>query len=291
MPTRLRCDAGTAQPMNVPCKVQRQRQICEPGTAHGIRAARSAPRLSKPVEPAHSVAPKRLPADAGKRLFKAKSIQGADDRRQHKPQLQSLVVVEGYNDKLAVVRAVHAEVFVLGGAMHAKDARAVQQLQAKAARHPDVILLLDPDPAGRQGRALLEAALGPACRHAFVPGAAATATAVTRQHLAGNLGVEHCAPAAIQQALLSALPADPKRQEFSRDDLIGLQLVTPMGTASQGTNNAPMRRELVGVFLGFGKCDGKQLLVQLNKYGTSRQALWQAVQHANSVLTSAIQCN
>ena len=59
----------------------------------------------------------------------------------------------------------------------------------------------------------------------------------------------------------------------------------------QGTNNAPMRRELVGVFLGFGKCDGKQLLVQLNKYGTSRQALWQAVQHANSVLTSAIQCN
>ena len=54
--------------------------------------------------------------------------------------------------------------------------------------------------------------------------------------------------------------------------------------SSQGVNNAPLRREVVGLLLGFGRCDGKQLLGQLNRYGVQRANVEQAVAHANSVL-------
>ena len=71
--------------------------------------------------------------------------------------------------------------FVLGGALFSKNPGMVRRLQAEAAQHRGVLVLLDPDPAGRQGRALLDEALGGRCRHAFVPGLAATAQADSRQ--------------------------------------------------------------------------------------------------------------
>ena len=55
----------------------------------------------------------------------------------------------------------------------------------------------------------------------------------------------------------------------------------------QGTNNAPMRRDTVGLLLGFGKCNGKQLLVQLNRYGVTRDVVEQAVAFANNMLLQA----
>lgn len=40
----------------------------------------------------------------------------------------------------------------------------------------------------------------------------------------------------------------------------------------------------MGLLLGFGKSDGKQLLVQLNRYGVPRAVVMRAVASANSVL-------
>lgn len=71
------------------------------------------------------------------------------------------------------------QVFVLGGAMFAKDVNTLRRLQAEARRYRSVVVLLDPDPAGRQGRAALDTALSH-CRHGFVPGLAASAGADTR---------------------------------------------------------------------------------------------------------------
>ena len=53
-----------------------------------------------------------------------------------------------------------------------------------------------------------------------------------------------------------------------------------------GSNRAPGRRSLVGLLLGFGACDAKQMLVQLNKYGFGREEVELSVQVANQMLDS-----
>jgi Domain of unknown function (DUF4093) len=52
-----------------------------------------------------------------------------------------------------------------------------------------------------------------------------------RRHQAGNLGVEHAAPDAVQRALAAARLSQPERKEFDREDLVALGLFTPMGAA------------------------------------------------------------
>ncbi len=106
-----------------------------------------------------------------------------------------------------------------------------------------------------------------------------------RHHEVGNLGVEHCSIDAIQAALQSARPSQPNRTEFSRDDLVQWGLLTPMNQ-TPGSNRAPDRRSLVGLLLGFGACDAKQMLVQLNKYGFGRNEVEFAVHTANQMLDS-----
>jgi len=72
------------------------------------------------------------------------------------------------------------KVFWLGGALHARDVKVMDKLRELARQHSGIVALLDPDPAGRQGRAALEIAFGSACLHAFVPGYLAYASAATR---------------------------------------------------------------------------------------------------------------
>jgi ribonuclease M5 len=56
----------------------------------------------------------------------------------------------------------------------------VQELQAAAGRYPGgLILLMDPDVAGRQARRALDDHL-PGCLHAFLPSPLATAAAATK---------------------------------------------------------------------------------------------------------------
>ena len=101
----------------------------------------------------------------------------------------------------------------------------------------------------------------------------------------GNLGVEHCSIDAIRAALESARPSQPNRKEISREDLVQWGLLTPMDQ-TPGSNRAPERRSLVGLLLGFGACDAKQMLVQLNKYGFGRDEAELALTVANQILDS-----
>ena len=55
-----------------------------------------------------------------------------------------------------------------------------QELSAAAARFRGLIVLTDPDVAGRQARQALADAL-PGCLHSFLPSSLATAGAATRQ--------------------------------------------------------------------------------------------------------------
>ena len=72
-----------------------------------------------------------------------------------------------------------------------------------------------------------------------------------RRHQAGNLGVEHAAPDAVQRALATARLSQPERQEFDREDLVALGLFTPMGAAQA---QVQVDTRYIEVAISFCKC-------------------------------------
>ncbi|PSC69712.1 ribonuclease M5 [Micractinium conductrix] len=185
-------------------------------------------------------------------------------QQQQRQQQRWLVVVEGMSDMQAVRRAAPGcDVYVLGTATAADSPRVQQELSAAAARFRGLIVLTDPDVAGRQARQALADAL-PGCLHSFLPSSLATAGAATRHHEEGNVGVEHAAPDAIRTALAAPRGSDLARQAFTRQQLLDWGLVADMH--ARGGREAH-RRSLVCGHLGLGDCDGRQLLRQLNRYG------------------------
>ncbi|KAL4427952.1 hypothetical protein ABPG75_002041 [Micractinium tetrahymenae] len=166
-----------------------------------------------------------------------------------------------------------AAVYVLGTATAACSPQLVQDLRAAASRFRGVIVLTDPDVAGRQARRQLDEAL-PGCLHAFLPLPLATAGAATKHHEEGNVGVEHAAPEAIRAALAAPRHSDPQRQAFSREQLLAWGLVAELGERG---GSVTARRRLVCAHLGLGDCDGKQLGRQLNRYCFSREEVESAL--------------
>lgn len=196
--------------------------------------------------------------------FAAKNAGGA-------PKYDMLIVVEGVNDMKAVRRAVpNADVYVLGTATRAGDKEVHEQLRHLSDRYKGILLLLDPDVAGRQARNTLNVALG-GCFHAFIPCMAATASADIRMKQAGDIGVEHADPISIRHALNRMRRSVLSRSLFTRDSLQNQGLIAhEMG---QRGGDVTERRRLVSEFLGLGNCDGKQLLRQLNHYGFRKEDL------------------
>ena len=93
-----------------------------------------------------------------------------------------------------------------------------------------------------------------------------------RQERVGlDVGVEHASPAALQAAVASARPSQPQRKEFSREDLERAGLTCDFDQPPLAGAGAKAKREVVCDALGIGRCDGKQLLKQLNVYGFTRQ--------------------
>ena len=93
---------------------------------------------------------------------------------------QAAILARRSTDNMHCHACAFVQVFWLGGALHARDVTVMGKLRALAAQHSGIVALLDPDPAGRQGRAALDTAFGSACLHAFVPGYLASASAATR---------------------------------------------------------------------------------------------------------------
>ena len=71
----------------------------------------------------------------------------------------------------------------------------------------------------------------PEALHAFVGAHESTATEDTKCHKAGNVGVEHAAPAVLRRVLSNARAARYGREEFVRGDLEEWGLCGIMGEA------------------------------------------------------------
>lgn len=133
-----------------------------------------------------------------------------------------------------------------------------------------LVCLTDPDFAGRALRNVVDRSLPPGrTLHAFLSGSRAIqrGNGSGRKHR-GAIGVEFADAEDIRDALLRLRPSQPGRAEFSRADLQALGLVgeaQPM--AGAGAESTRLRRFLLGLLLGIGECDGKQLSGMLNRRG------------------------
>lgn len=174
--------------------------------------------------------------------------------------LKPIVVVEGIHDQSAVLSAVDAEVICTGGFAFGRDVEA-RLRSGHAAR--GLLILTDPDAAGREIRERITALVGP-CLHAHLPRRQAT------RARDGNVGVENASADDIRAAIAAARPATAEdRHEFTARDLFAAKL--------SGATNAQTRRASLGEALGLGFGTARQLLRRLNRYGITRTEFEDAV--------------
>ena len=166
--------------------------------------------------------------------------------------------MEGFHDKQAVLRAVEADVWVLGGDRVARHLLA-ELLRASGKR--GVVVLTDPDGPGERIRRRVTTAV-PGCKHAFIPKEKAKGK--------GAVGVEHAAPEDILDALLHARSTtDPAASSAARQE--GFAIADLMAHQLVGHPEAAKRREALGTQLGIGYANAKAFVWKLNALGVTRQ--------------------
>ncbi len=166
--------------------------------------------------------------------------------------IKEVIVVEGKDDITAVKRAVDAEIIATNGYGFPHF---VKERIKKAAKTKGIIILTDPDYAGKRIRNEV-ASLVDNCKHAFISQEEGSKN--------GDIGVENAQPEVIRQALQKArCQMEDSAEEFSMQDLIKNNLIMGSG--------AKERRIAVGEALGIGYTNAKQFLARLNHYGITRE--------------------
>ena len=214
--------------------------------------------------------------------------------------------MEGINDARNVTKHLDVDVYVLGSATKTKDVETQKALLGLVRKYARVVLLLDPDVAGRQARNDIDVLLGgEKCWHAFVPTILARLERETKYKGVGDVGVEHAGGEAVRRAVLRSrlsrrggtggkerktgtgtgtrTGTGTGKEVFTRAGLIGMGLVAEMGVRG---GDVTRRRELVCMWLGIGQCDGKQLLRQLTTYGFTEGDLEEGLAYAARVLSA-----
>ena len=172
--------------------------------------------------------------------------------------IKELIVVEGEKDAQVVRRAVpYADVITTGG-WHLSE-RLIKELQ-QAQRRRGVIVLTDPDHAGRQIRQKLMEKV-PGCKHAYL--------SRKQAEKKGKTGVEYSSPATVSTVLAALQTRGSSHREFTMEDLYTHNLA--------GAADASCRRRQLGELLSVGYANGKNFLWRLNALGVTRKEFNQAV--------------
>lgn len=195
-----------------------------------------------------------------------------------------LLIVEGVNDMRRIQKYLRVDVYVLGSATKASALETIENLKELSAKYKRLVLLLDPDVAGRQARNEIDRRIE-GCWHAFISTGSATADVKKKYKDVGDIGVEHASKQDIMTAIARSRKSNPKVTRFSRDRLISMGLIAPM---HQRGNDVTRRRQLTCEYLGIGHCDGKQMLKQLNAYGFLEKDLMEALQYARLSMDTSL---
>jgi ribonuclease M5 len=164
--------------------------------------------------------------------------------------LREVIVVEGRNDRAAVLRALDAEVNTTGG--FALNEATMMRIRT-AYEKRGIIILTDPDYAGERIRKLLTRQF-PAAGQAFI--------AQKDAERNGDTGVEWAKAETIRNSLAKAhthtLTASPR---FTMADIFAHDLA--------GAEKAAQKRRALGEALGIGYANAKTFLARLNNYGVT----------------------
>ncbi|KAG8458194.1 hypothetical protein KFE25_011725 [Diacronema lutheri] len=200
--------------------------------------------------------------------------------RPLQPSPRGLIIVEGHADARAVRRAIRDAVVIHTNGKGLLDGKSgAGSLLVTRVRQAGSLptVLTDPDLTGLELRNHIDGLLGGECLHAFLParyaklrqGAPREPGAGAAYKETGDLGVQHARPECIIAALRAARRSDATRAEFSAELLLAAGLTAPFD-APDGHGAGRLRHALCDA-LGLGRCNGKQLLRQLNRYGFTRE--------------------
>lgn len=186
-------------------------------------------------------------------------------------QIRETIVVEGRDDEAAVLRAVKAGVLCTHGwGLPQENLNAIRS----AYERQGIIILTDPDHAGRKIRERLTALFPDAKQAYLVPEDAEK----VRGGVCVDIGVENASPGAIRRALTlaKAEPAARSEETPGPEDLAALGLT--------GRPDSAQRRSLLGRELGIGACNAKTFCRRLRAFGITREELaaaWRRISQEN----------
>ena len=182
--------------------------------------------------------------------------------KTEKMKIKEIIVVEGRDDVTAVKRVADAQIIQLNG-FSGLTVKSINKLKALSERN-DLILLTDPDYAGKKIRAVIEKNI-PNIKHAFVSRKNATKK--------DNVGIENASDDAIREALLHILVSGASDKDkdpiFTVEDLVENGLCIGKGSKE--------KRLMLGDMLNIGYYNSKQLLNALNSFNITRSEFEEAM--------------
>ena len=184
-----------------------------------------------------------------------------------KPKIKEIIVVEGKDDISAVKKAVEAHVIAVHGYSSFKKST-IEKLKQISLTN-DIIILTDPDFAGKKIRTLIKTHI-PNAKHAFISREEGTKN--------NNIGVENAGAAAIIEALKRAkiiFHDTGESKSYTFDDLINNNLCYG--------KDSKLRREKLGDVLRIGYYNSKQLLQSLNSFNIPRELFDKALIKINQL--------
>jgi ribonuclease M5 len=166
--------------------------------------------------------------------------------------IKEAIVVEGKDDRSALVKAVDAEIIETHG--FGLNLQTLERIKT-AKERTGVIIFTDPDRAGENIRRKIEKTV-PGCLHAYLP--------LEEAMRGDNIGIENATSESIVRALEKVrTKRNLPRTLFSMDDLSDAGLVGETGSAEM--------RSKLGRELGIGYGNAKRLLSRLNHYEITRE--------------------
>ena len=176
-------------------------------------------------------------------------------------QIKETIVVEGKDDRSAVLAAVDANVLCTSG--YGLNDLIISDIRA-AYEKTGVIIFTDPDHAGREIRKKLSV-LFPKAKHAYLTR--------SQSEKKGDIGIENASPGDIIRALESAHAEKAEnRSDITMEDLLYFGLA--------GDKDSKGKREEVGKLLGTGYANSKSFLKRLQYMGIGREDLAKACERA-----------
>jgi len=169
-------------------------------------------------------------------------------------KIKEAIVVEGKDDKAAVLLALEANVICTSG--YGLNNKIIADIRA-AYEKTGIIIFTDPDHAGEEIRKRLTE-LFPNAKHAFLT--------QDEAHKNGDIGIENAKPQSIIEAIEKSHAIESESSgEFTMDDMFEMGL--------SGLPDSAKRRQALGKKLGIGNANTKSFLKKLNYMGITKKMI------------------